>query len=95
MFRKFKSVVVFFKILVTLVLSRPFGKFIYNFTHLHLNSAHFVYETIKFQVQRNICTYRCMNGVLFVCITSWSFNKESQKKDESQSSLKTNHLYLQ
>ena len=26
MFRKFKSVVVFFKILVTLVLSRPFGK---------------------------------------------------------------------
>ena len=30
MFRKFKSVVVFFKILVTLVLSRPFGKVVHD-----------------------------------------------------------------
>ena len=30
MFQKFKSVIVFFKILVTLVLSRPFGKVIHD-----------------------------------------------------------------
>ena len=36
MFRKFKSVVVFFKILVTLVLSRPFGKVMYNNKYLLL-----------------------------------------------------------
>ena len=35
MFRQFKSVAVFFKILVTLVLSRPFGKHIIIIIIIH------------------------------------------------------------
>ena len=48
MFRKFKSVVVFFKILVTLVLSRPFGNAISKDMYIYLKVPDFsvVYHVV-------------------------------------------------